>query len=319
MKKSSKQISASQPSKLPAADGEYCDIYGMRVRFLRGNDAGDGKPFAVGVSAPWDERLRLAYEFAATGAEAIVPNALGSWYRSLAALKVAGVRQATIIIPHHNNFLVSPERTAVIVNEVRAIFLPIYKSGTSSFRALAHAHFAEFSDRDVMNSTSLSSAIDPRDPIFAAYKKFTFIREPMQRFGSFFRDKLMVAEGSPNHETFANPIAILMDRHLDAKTAAEFITSMPQEFCDPHYKPQWLTLTFKNEVLADYIFRLGDNESLKKVGIDHTFVKRLSTDTRRSDYALDQTLSDAESLIRNYYRRDYRMWRDSAAAKRNVA
>ncbi|MDS1138366.1 sulfotransferase family 2 domain-containing protein [Nitratireductor indicus] len=288
--------------------GDVADLFGMRVLFSQEQARAEGAPFLAKTTLPWDERLSLARDFAKSGKPAIIDNAFGSWFRSLAALKAAGVKEAAIVIPDSQNFLKTPLRTAVVVEEVKVIFLPIYKCGTSSFRALAHTHFQEFADRDASSSTSLNQSIDPADERYHGYKKFTFIREPMDRFGSFFRDKLLAPKGSPNEEHFIRPISVLMDEDVSAEMAAKFISHIPPEYCDPHIKPQWMTITSHDQVLPDFIFKLGDNERLKEIGIIHDFPKRLSTVGRKSAYGEDGTLPSAELIVSEYYKKDKEFW-----------
>ncbi|SFQ69280.1 Sulfotransferase family protein [Nitratireductor indicus] len=289
------------------------DLFEMSVRFARAGEEIEGERFLAKATAPWDYRLFLAEKFAKQGAPAIIPNAFGSWFRSLAALKQAGVNEATIMIPRDQNFLATPNRTAVIVEEFKVIFLPIYKCGTSSWRALVHANCSEFSDRDASDSTSLNRTINPQDEQFGTYEKFTFVRQPMDRFGSFFRDKLLAEDGTPNHEHFIIPISVLMGQKISAHAAAEFIASIPPEYCDPHYKPQWLTIKHRKTIFPDHIFRLSDSHRLSEIGVPHKFPTKLSTASRKDAYKEDPTLQDAETVIRGYYPRDYRLWRDSEA------
>lgn len=286
------------------------ECFGMSVQWDDEESTSDSAIFPAKTMLPWPERLRMAKDFALREEEAVIPYAFGSWFRSLAALKLAGLSRATIQLPRRQNFKLQPLRTAIVVNEWKALFLPVYKCGSSSFRRFVHDHAAEHADKDDSNSTSLNSTLNPRDPMFANFFRFAFARDPEDRFLSFYKEKILRSTSEKNRLFYAEPIRVLMDvPTLRAVDVMRFISYIPPEFCDPHFKPQHLTLKYQNVPLVDRIYALGDCRWAAELGLQHEFPVRLSTSYMDDALAEDSSILDALRMVREYYNNDFDLMR----------
>jgi hypothetical protein len=111
-------------------DVEFDSAFGMKVAWVTGTRVPRwSEPYDFPAKTPWYERKKEIM-----GKVPCVPYRNGSWIRSLAAIKACGGARAVIQIPQEHNPELSPLRTTILVEESRWAFVPIYKSGYSSFR-----------------------------------------------------------------------------------------------------------------------------------------------------------------------------------------
>jgi hypothetical protein len=286
---------------------EFTRICGMEVAWATGSAIPSwGYLLDFDTTIPWE--IRAAALNASESRVPFIPYRSGSWFRTLAAVRDAGGRRAVVTLSRRRDPTHSPLRTAIVIAEVRWAFVPIYKSGYSSFREFCFEQFSEFSGLPRGDSAALNTEIDPRS-LAREYETFSFSRDPLSRFRSFYKDKMLRAKGSDNDRLFAQPISNLAGGHriLDV---ARFVSAVPDSHSDPHWRSQYSTLYYDSAPLVQKIFALDHAsravEALWPREPAPPFPQVLVT--TGLDESVDQEWAAAEPLVRKRYERDFEIF-----------
>lgn len=140
-----------------------------------------------------------------------------------------------------------------------AAYLRIPKCGCSSFESWIAAHHPGFkrspglavhspeANRTYFDAVTRMPDRD-RFPL-----RFTFVREPVRRFLSFYRDKLLRSRG--NEEFLARTRPLGFRSGMSMTDALELIAAMPVDQMNPHFAPQTLFLFDGPTLRVDFIGR----------------------------------------------------------------
>jgi hypothetical protein len=152
-------------------------------------------------------------------------------------------------------------------------------------------------------------------------ESFTFVRDPLRRFVSFFFEKIFLG-GDPDflpirdtltsvHGIDLSPEANLAQSCLNfAKLVA---STVDQKSTDPHLRPQYINLAVGGRFTVDTILRLDDHGSLlaffsKWIGAEKA-KWFLSLQFNVQKYASDEIITDElKDLIRSIYAQDYKLF-----------
>lgn len=145
------------------------------------------------------------------------------------------------------------QRTVIVCNEAKSIFLPVYKSLYSSFREYFRNGFEEFADCPKL-SHGLNSNEDLLSNCYDDFFKFSIVRNPFHRFVSFFRDKL---NSEDNAVEWRMPLVSVLDCEPTFELLAQLVCCVPDSHTDPHWRSQHATLNIADgsAELCDYVGR----------------------------------------------------------------
>lgn len=143
--------------------------------------------------------------------------------------------------------------------ELGIAYLRIPKCGCSSFEAWLASHHPAYGQNpgltihsDEANRTYFDDvAINPDPGIYPF--RFTFVREPIARFRSFYRDKILATSGNA---AFLERTADLgLKRGMGMLECLELISQLPAERMNPHFAPQSMFLLDGARLRVDFIGR----------------------------------------------------------------
>ena len=299
----------------------FRDFFGLRLAFadriLTEFDALDGEPYTfIGdprklFDAPDPTRcLRDQYGIDSVANTIIgMTSAQGGWYRAVARLKSVGFQSFVIMLDPKRNERLVAKRATIQIHAIKAIFIPNYKSAYASFRQFCFGNFAEFEHHDRERSDSLNVVIDLSDPYYKQYFTFSIIRHPISRFKSLYFDKFCRADSHKNHTVFLMPVRSLLDKdQLTPGDVLNFISEVPDEFSDAHWKSQYFNTTHDGRPLVDSYVRMEHmdedfEEIARRVHFRFALPKVLSTAkiARNHEHRLDfeqEVIRD--KLVRRY-------------------
>lgn len=220
------------------------------------------------------------------------------------------------ILPTLN--LESSKRTCIVSYENKVIFLPNYKVMYSSFREYMRSNFSEFFNAPKV-SHGLNSNIDLNDPQYNDFFKFSIVRNPFDRYASFYRDKLARNKDHYNYKWWNYPIrSILGKDEITIYESLDFISKIPDSHSDPHFLSQQSKLYHNEKPLVDYIGKIENlNTSLeyisRKANISPinipVYNKTNKTKSVTEDFmSFYQSNSKTIEIIKKRYRSDFQIF-----------
>ena len=155
----------------------------------------------------------------------------------------------------------SAKAEKVVLEAQRAVYVVIPKTGCTTIKKF-------FSDwhswSEVENVHNPASEIyqhivneDLRSPMFEGYFKFTFVRNPFSRLYSAYKSKVSAGVAGPKYIDGVELGLYRMGvrRGHSFKQFVELLSSLPDEACDPHVKPQWhFVMAEDGQLLVDQWF-----------------------------------------------------------------
>lgn len=159
------------------------------------------------------------------------------------------------ILPSLN--LNSSKRVCIVSYEKKMIFLPNYKVMYSSFREYMRENFSEFQDAPQV-SHGLNSNVDLNAPKFKEFFKFSIVRNPFDRYASFYRDKLGRDQDHYHYRIWNQPMCSLLGKDkVTLLESLKFVNMIPNSHSDPHFLSQESKLLNGDGTsLVDYVGKI---------------------------------------------------------------
>lgn len=164
----------------------------------------------------------------------------------------------------------------------------------------------------------LSQRLLNRRPVSSARPDipvFTVVRDPVDRFVSFYANKFVAQRAwtvdGPRRNGFAPALRRLawlgFDAEMSLDDAVGHLARVPYEDMDPHGQPQWRILTHRSHLIPDFVLRLETiDESWDVVatlsGCDLKLSKNSSAAPRAS---IPEISDEGVRALESYYAGDY--------------
>jgi len=156
------------------------------------------------------------------------------------------------------------------------------------------------------NAAEVFKMVRPKnDPNLSSYFKFTFVRDPVDRFISFYRDKILTSKDEFTWRFLSNSgfhVGMSMEETLSA------MSLLSPENYDPHFVPQTTFLFDGDRLSVDFIGRIergrADWERIINLSGFHFPVPFLNVQEKESD--LRSNMSEAVlRQIKKFYVKDF--------------
>jgi hypothetical protein len=198
----------------------------------------------------------------------------------------------------------------------RLAYLQVPKVACSSFRvAMALLNRPELSLEQVTErgaihrNTDWNEILTPESEELPEYFRFTFVRDPIARFVSFYRSKIARADGEPTRDRFRK---LGYDATMSIEAVLERVENTPPAELDDHIVPQSALLMRNGRLLVDFIGRLERmDEDLKLVearaGTSLRLVHMNPTSNVRREDTLAQLSAETRQRLERFYTDDLQL------------
>ena len=196
----------------------------------------------------------------------------------------------------------------------RLACLQMPKVACSSFRtALALLNHPELTlavasqPGAIQRNRDWSDAVGPECPELREFFRFTFVRDPIARFVSFYRSKIARLDGQPTRPRFQK---LGYSADMSATEVFDRLARTPAEQLDDHVIPQSAFILCKGRLQIDFIGRLERlAEDVKlieaRVGAPLQLSHQNRTINARSDDARAQITPELRQRLEAFYAADF--------------
>lgn len=172
-----------------------------------------------------------------------------------------GLREIDVWQNPRTNETLTDTRRYLCAPDEKIVALPNYKCGYSSLKLVFSQLWGE-ADPKAKRAVSLDSIMSMND--LPSDFAFSIVRDPIERFVSFYVDKFMRAPTHPNHALWRVPHEILLGRNFGPDGVLQLIENTPTAFADLHWKPFATNLFHEGKALAHRVYDIEAAASLSR-------------------------------------------------------
>lgn len=192
----------------------------------------------------------------------VVVNHMGSWINMAAHAVQIGLREIEVWQnPRTNETLTDTRRYLYAPNE-KIVAIPNYKCGYSSLKMV----FSQLWVGDAAKESKRQVGLDGIMPISELPAEFIFsiVRDPIERFVSFYVDKFMRPPTHSNFATWRMPHEVLLGKNFSPDSMLWLIENTPTAFADLHWKPFGPNLFHGGRALAHRVYDIDAAATLSQ-------------------------------------------------------
>lgn len=241
----------------------------------------------------------------------VVVNQLGSWVNIAAHAASIGLREIEVWQNPRTSATLTKSRRYLYAPNEKIAALPNFKCGYSSLKNVFGQLWSAQAGKD-----GHAISLDGYMPVNELPAEFIFsiVRDPFERFMSFYVDKFMRPPMHFNYSSWRMPHQTLLGKDFGPDTMLWLIENTPVAFADMHWKPFSANLFHEGHPLvhrvydisaaqtlsADLSEHLGRNISLPRVNVtDNVDHGDVLDKTQRAKARLEQIYAaDIEFLAR---------------------
>lgn len=238
---------------------------GLIVRFKQG-----GKPEGNIVSEPTQRTIRTTCNFENVVNDArdggrfgplVIVNQMGSWINMAAHAAQMGLREIEVWQNPRTNETLTDTRRYLFAPLEKIAAIPNYKCGYSSLKMVFSQLWGGENPKD-KRSIQLDGVMSMGE--LPAEFVFSIVRDPVERFVSFYVDKFMRPPTHPNYAAWRMPHEVLLGRNFGPDAMLWLIENTPTVFADLHWKPFASNLFHEDKALAHTVYDIDAAASLSK-------------------------------------------------------
>lgn len=279
---------------------------GLTVRFRQsekpdGNILAEATQRAIRTTGQFENVVNDAREAGRFG-PLVVVNQMGSWTNMAAHAVQMGLREIEIWQNPRTSEVLTDTRRYLFAPSEKIAALPNYKCGYSSLKMVFSQLWGSENPKE-----KRPISLDGSMPIseLPADLVFSIVRDPIERFVSFYVDKFMRAPTHGNYTAWRMPHEVLLGKNFGPDAMLWLIENTPPAFADLHWKSFASNLFHEGKALAHRVYDIDTAANLsqdlsdrlnRKIALPHVNV----TDHIDHKDVMAKTLQAKDRLERAY-------------------